>query len=73
MAGTGGFFFFFLVRAGEMFASKGGRWDDGLILPRGDVVYFGAVLNSIGQCGVRLIMLRYGFGAQKGIDCGTER
>ena len=34
---------------------------------------FGGVLNSIGQCGVRLIARRFNFGAQEGIDCGTEQ
>ena len=32
--------FVFLARADEMFASKGGCWDDGHILRRGDVVFF---------------------------------
>ena len=34
---------------------------------------FGAIYNLIGQCGVRLIASRLGFGAQKGTNCGTER
>ena len=31
-----------------MFASKEGRWDDGHVWRRGGVVFFGAILNSIG-------------------------
>ena len=32
--------FFFSAQAGEMFASKEGRWNDGHILHRGDMVCF---------------------------------
>ena len=56
-----------------MFASKEGRWDDGHIFHRRDVVLFGAVLNSIGQCGTRLIGSSFGLGAQKRIDHGMKR
>ena len=39
VAGTGSFVFF-LARAGEMFARKEGRWDDGHILRRGNGIFF---------------------------------
>ena len=63
--------FFFIARAGEICASKEGCWDDGQILRREDGFFRGSP-NSIGQCGVRLIASRFGFGAQKGTNCRTE-
>ena len=62
-----------LARAGEMFASKEGCLDDGHILRHETWFYFGAFLKMIIQCRVRLVASRLGFGAQKGINCGTER
>ena len=65
--------FFFLARGGEMFASKEGCWATGTYCVVGMGFSFGAVPNSIGQCGIRLIASRYGFGANKGANYGMER
>ena len=42
---------FFLARAGEMFASKEGCWDDGHILRRGDVVFSGQYPTRLDNVG----------------------
>ena len=56
-----------------MFTSKEGRLDDGHIFRRETWFSFGALLNLIRQWRVRLVASRLGFGAQKEINCGTER
>ena len=64
--------FFFITRAGGIVWSKEERWNNGQILRRRDAFFFGAVLNSIEQCEIRLIASRFGFGAQNGVNCGAE-
>ena len=62
VAGTRGFVVF-LARVGEMFASKEGSL--GTCCAVGMWFSSGAVSNSIGQCGIRLIASRFGFEVQK--------
>ena len=63
--------FMVLARTVDMFASKEGRRDDGQVCAVWICFSSGTVLKSIGHCGVRLIESRLGFGAHKGIICGT--
>ena len=73
VAGTRGFVFLFSTGRRNVHEQGKGVGTMGIYFAVGLWFFLRAITNSIGQYGARLIASRFGFGAQKGTNCGMEQ